>query len=216
MKTLLSFSLLLVFLFGCMDDSYCLTSPDVQITKYSTSPNWVKLPDVPGHWVELPDVPGQVFGSKTGYSTSKLIKGKKGGHIKLNVKIKRLGHEFGDFVVKAKVKVDKHSFPDDEERLFTITMDPIYAFLKISPSPNTLYKHITVDWEIKGIDVSEINPDTFDYLYYGDNNDVLETVKKQLIVDFDKHKIKVKKGIIYPTTTKNSPGGTRYGFVNRR
>jgi len=207
MKTLLSFSLVLLLLLGCVDDSSNLTSPDVQINPQSTSPNWVKLPGVPG----------QGFDFETGYSTSKLIKGKRGGEIKLKVKIHQHGNVFGNhFEVKAKVKVEKHSFPDDEERLFTITMDPNYAFLKISPSPNTLYKHITVDWEIKGIDVSEINPDTFDYLYYGDNNDLLETVKEQLIVDFDKHKIKVKKGIIYPTTTKNSPRGTRYGFVNRR
>ncbi|MCH7774419.1 MAG: hypothetical protein IH784_08450 [Bacteroidetes bacterium] len=203
MKTLLSFSLLLVLLFGCMDDSSNLTSPDVQINPQSTSPNWVKLPGVPG----------QGFDFETGYSTSKLIKGKKGGHIKLNVKIKRLGHEFGDFVVKAKVKVDKHSFPDNEERLFTINMDPYNAFLKISPSPNTLYKHIKVDWEIKGIDVSDINPDTFNFFYVGDNNEMLETSKAKLTVDYIRHKIKVKKAVIDPTTTEDTPGGARYGFT---
>ncbi|MFB3056152.1 MAG: hypothetical protein ACE1ZQ_03185 [Ignavibacteriaceae bacterium] len=95
-------------------------------------------------------------------------------------------------------------------------MDPDNSFLKISPSPNTLYKHIHVDWEIKGIDVSGIDPDTFDYLYVGDNMEILDTYKQELTVDYDKHKIKVKKGIIYPTPTENSPGGTRYGFVNRR
>jgi len=189
-----------------MDNSSDLTSPDEQITNQSTSPNWVKLPG---------DL-GQGFGVETEYFASKLIKGKKGGHIKLKVKIKRPGHEFGDFVVKAKVKVEKHSFPDEEERMFTITMDPDNAYLNISPSPNTLYKHITVDWEIKGIDVSEIDPETFDYLYVGDNNEILTTENQKLTVDYDKHKIKLKDGIIYPTTTEKSPGGTRYGFVNYR
>ena len=191
-KKFLSLLVLPTLLFvGCMDNSSDLTSPDEQITNQSTSPNWVKLPG---------DL-GQGFGVETEYFASKLIKGKKGGHIKLKVKIKRPGHEFGDFVVKAKVKVEKHSFPDEEERMFTITMDPDNAYLNISPSPNTLYKHITVDWEIKGIDVSDINPDTFDFIYIGDNNEILETVKLHLTVDYNKHKIKVKKGIIYPTLT---------------
>ena len=205
MKTFLSLLVLPALLFvGCMDNSSDITSPDEQITKQSTSPNWVKLPGDPG----------QGFGVETEYTASKLIKGKKGGHIKLKVKIKRPGHEFGDFVVKAKVKVEKHSFPDDEERLFIITMDPDNAFLNISPSPNTLYKHITVDWEIKGIDVSDIELETFDYLYVGDNKDILTTLKQELTVDYDKHKIKLKKGIIYPTATEDSPDGTRYGFVH--
>ncbi len=205
MKITLTTLLLSAFLLvGCMDNSSDLTSPDAQINQQSTSPNWVKLPG---------DL-GQGFGVETGYIASKLIKGKKGGHIKLKVKIKRPGHEFGDFQVKAKVKIEKHSFPDDEVKLFTITMDPDNAYLNISPSPNTLYKHITVDWEIKGIDVSDITPETFDYLYFGDNNECLTTVNQQLTVDYDKHKIKLKKGIIYPTTTEYTPDGTRYGFVH--
>ncbi len=202
LTTLLLSALLLV---GCMDSSSDLTSPDVQITQQSTSPNWVKLPGEPG----------QGFVVETQYSASKLIRGDKGGTIKLKVRLHQHGSEFGDhFEIKAKVKVEKHSFPDDEERLFTITMDPDYAYLNISPSPHTLFEHVTVDWEIKGIDVSEINPDTFDYLFFGDNNVSLTTVNHQLTVDYDKHKIRVKKGIIYPTPTEESPSGTRYGFVN--
>ncbi len=207
MKTTLTTLLLSVLLLvGCMDNSSDLTSPDAQINQPSTSPKWVKLPGDNG----------QDFSDESEYSASKLIKGNKGGHIKLKVKIKRPDHEFGDFVVKAKVKVEKHSFPDNEERLFTITMNPDIAFLKISPSPKTLYKHIHVDWEIKGIDVSGIDPDTFDYLYVGDNKEILDTYKQELTVDYDKHKIKVKKAIIYPTLTEDSPSGSRYGFVNRR
>ena len=201
LTTLLLSALILV---GCMDESSNLTSPNTQITQKSTSPNWVKLPGDKG----------QDFSVESEYSAQKLITGKDGGVIKLNVRIERPGHEFGDYVVKAKVKVEKHSFPDDEEILFTITLDPDNAYLNISPSPNTLYKHITVDWEIKGIDVSDIDPETFDYIYIGDNNDILSTSKQHLTVDYNKHKIKVKKGIIYPTTASNSPGGSRYGFVH--
>jgi hypothetical protein len=185
-----------------MDNSSDLTSSE--INQQSTSPNWVKLP---GNL-------GQDFGVETAYTTSKLIKGNIGGVIKLRVRLHQHGSEFGDhFVVKAKVKIAKHSFPDDEERLFTITMDPDNAYLNISPSPNTLYKHIHVDWVIKGIDVSGIDPNTFDYVYIGDNEEILDTYKQQLTVDYDKHKIRVKKAVIYPTTTEETPNGTRYGFV---
>jgi len=202
--TLTTLLLLALVLVGCADDSSFLTSSESQFNQQSNSPNFIQLP------ADL----GSGFGVETEYSASKLIKGNKGGHIKLKVKIRRPGHEFGDFQVQAKVKVEKHSFPDDEEILFTITMDPENAYLNISPSPNTLYKHITVDWEIKGIDVSDIDPETFDYIYIGDNNDILSTSKQHLTVDYNKHKIKVKKGIIYPTTTSNSPVGARYGFVH--
>jgi glycerophosphoryl diester phosphodiesterase len=205
MKTLL-FSLLFstILLIGCANDSTDLTAPDSQITQKSTSPNWVKLPGDKG----------QNFSVESEYSAQKLITGKDGGVIKLNVKIKRPGHEFGDFIVKSKVKVKKHSFPDNEERLFTITLDPNNAYINITPSPNTLDKHIKVSWMIKGIDVSDINPNTFDFFYVGDNNEMLETSKEELTVDYDKHKIKVKRAKIHPITSKNSPGGSRYGFVH--
>lgn len=205
MKTLLS-SLLFsaILLIGCVNDSSNLTAPDSQITQKSTSPNWVKLPGDKG----------QKFSIESEYSAQKLITGKDGGVIKFNVRIERPGHEFGDFVIKAKVKVKKHSFPDDEERLFTITLDPNNAYINITPSPNTLDKHIKVSWMIKGINVSNINPDTFNFFYVGDNAEMLETSKEELIVDYNKHKIKVRGAKIHPNTSKNTPGGTRYGFVN--
>ncbi len=205
MKTTLTTLLLSAFLLvGCMGDSSDLTSPNVQINQQSISPNWVKLPN---------DL-GQGFSVETEYSAQKLIKGELGGVINLLVKIKRPDHEFGDFEMEVKVKVEKHSFPDNEERLFTIIMDPNNAYLNILPSPNTLLKHIKVDWEIEGIDVSNIDPNTFDFLYVGDNNEVLETSKEEITVDYSKNKIKVKGAIIYPTTNEDTPGGSRYGFVH--
>ncbi len=201
LTTLLLSTLLLV---GCMDNSANLTSPDVQSTNNSTSPNRVKLPGDNG----------LDFSDESEYSASKLIKGHKGGTIKLKVRLHQHGSEFGDhFEIKAKVKVEKHSFPDNEERLFTITMDAENAFLNITPSPNTLYKHITVDWEIKGLDVSDINPETFNFFYVGDSNEMLETSKQELTVDYIRHKIKVKKAVINPTTTEDTPDGARYAFT---
>jgi hypothetical protein len=203
-NTLTALLLLTLLLVGCMNDSSDLTSPDSQITQQSTSPNWVNLP---------PDL-GQGFGVETEYSAEKLIKGEDGGVINLFVRIRRPGHEFGNFVFRARVKVRKHSFPDDEERLFTITMDPDNAYLNISPSPNILDKHIKVSWMIKGIDVSNINPDTFNFFYVGDSNEMLETSNEELIVDYNRHKIKVRGAKIHPTHPEHSPDGTRYGFVH--
>ena len=205
MKTLIFLVIFAALLLvGCSDESSFLTAPDSEFTQQSATPNWIKLP------ADL----GQGFGVETEYSASKLIKGNLGGEIKLNIRIHQHGHEFGDhFEIKAKVKVEKHSFPDNEERLFTIIMDPDNACLNISPSPNTLDKHITVDFEIKGIDVSDINPDTFNFFFIGDSNEMLETSKKDLKVDYNKHKIKVKKAVINPTTTEDTPPGVRYAFI---
>lgn len=204
MKTIL-FSLLFstIILIGYSNDSSNLTSSDEQITQKSTSQNWVTLPGDKG----------EDFSVDSEYSAQKLITGEDGGVIKLNIKIKRPDHKYGDFEIKTKVKVEKHSFPDNEERLFTITLNPNYAYLNISPSPNTLYKHIKVDWEIKGIDVSDINPETFNFFYVGDSNEMLETTKEVLAVDNNKHKIKVKNAVIDPTTTGDTPDGAWYGFT---
>ena len=201
--TLTTLLLSVILLVGCADGPSSLTSPEAQINQQSNSPNWVNLP------TDL----DQGLGVETEYSAEKFINGRRGGHIKLKVKIKRPGHQFGDYEVKAKVKIAKHSFPDDENILFTITMDPNNAYLNISPSPSTLYKHIKVDWEIKGIDVSGITPENFDFLYVGNNSEMLETAKLHLTVDYNKHKIKVKKAeIIAPTD--QTPDGARYGFVH--
>jgi len=204
MKTLISLAILAtILLFGCVDDSSDLIAPDSQITQKSTSPNWVKLPGDKGKDFSV--------GSK--FSAQKLINGEDGGVINLNFKIKRPGHKFGDFEINTSVQVEEHSFSDNEERLFTITINPNNAFLNISPSPNTLDKHIKVDWEIKGFDVSNINPNTFNFIYVGDNNEIMETSKQELKVDYNRHKIKVKKAVIYPTTTEDTPPGVRYAFV---
>ena len=192
-----------LILMGSMDNPSDLTSSEAQITKLSTSPNWVKLPGDKG----------KDFSVGSEFSAQKLINGEDGGVIILNIKIKRPGHKFGDFEITANVKVEEHSFPDNEERLFTITLNPNNAFLNISPSPNTLFKHVKVDWEIKGIDVSDINADTFNFFYVGDSNEMMETSKDELTVDYNEHKIKVKKAIIDPTATGETPDGVWYGFT---
>ena len=201
--TLGIFVLSALILVGWTDNSSDLTPSDAQIKRLSTSPNWVKLPGDKGKDFSV--------GSK--FSAQKLINGEDGGVINLNFKIKRPGHKFGDFEINTRVQVEEHSFSDNEERLFTITLNPNNAFLNISPSPNTLFKHVKVDWEIKGIDVSDINTDTFNFFYVGDGNEMMETSKDELTVDYKKNKIEVKKAIIDPTATGDTPDGAWYGFT---
>jgi hypothetical protein len=201
--TLTTLVLLALLLLGCSDDSTFPTSSDSEFTQQSNSPNYLNLP------TDL----REGLGVETEYSAEKLINGDEGGVIYLFKWIRRPGHQFGNFFIWAKVKVDAHSFPDNEQRLFTITMDPDYAYLNITPSPNTLFKHIEVDFIIKGIDVTDINPETFDFYYIGDNNEMLETSKNRLRVYYNWHKIQLEGGIIFPTTPEETLGGTRYAFV---
>ncbi len=203
MKTLLSllvFSVLL--LVGCMDNSSGLASPDVQITQQSNSPNWIKLP------TDL----GQGFSVETEYSAEKLIKGNTGGMIKLDVIIPRPGNPLGDFEVHAKVNVQKNSFPANDNRTFTVSLDPEYCMLNITPSPSTLDKQLVVDLYVKGIDASQINPDTFGFIFVGDNSEIMETESETLQFNIEANWFRVKNAIII-TPTDLTPAGSRYAFA---
>ncbi|MCH8033370.1 MAG: hypothetical protein IH950_06385 [Bacteroidetes bacterium] len=203
MKTLLFLLVFSALLFiGCTNNSSDLTSPDAQITQQLYSPNWIKLP------ADLE----QGFGVETEYSAEKLIKGKNGGYILLDFVIHRPGNELGDFTAHAKVKVRKNSFPAQEYRTFTVSLDPEYLILNITPSPSTLDKQLVVDLYVKGIDVSQINPDTFSFIFVGDNTEILNTESESLLFNSRANWIKVMRAeIIAPTD--ETPSGARYAFT---
>jgi len=173
LTTLLLSALVLV---GCADDSSILSSPETQITQQSNSPNWVKLP------ADL----GQGFSVETVYSSEKLIKGKTGGMIKLDVVILRPGNPLGNFEVHAKVTVQKNSFPEQEYRTFTVSLDPEYGILNITPSPSTLDKHLVIDLFVKGVDAAQINPDSFGFIFVGDNSEIFNTEPETLLLSSKK------------------------------
>ena len=196
LTTLLLSALVLV---GYADDSSFLTSPETQNTQQS---NFIQLPADLGHG----------FGVETEYSASKLIKGKKGGMIKLDVVIPRPGNPLGDFVVHAKIKVKKNSFSANENRTFTVSLDPEYCILNITPSPSTLDKQLVVDLFVQGVDVSQVNPDTFGFVFVGDNSDIMETESETLQLNGQANWFKVKEAeIIAPTV--DTPPGARYSFI---
>ena len=203
MRTTLTTFLLSAFLLvGCAEDSSFLTSPETQISQQSNAANLIKLP------TDL----GQGFSVETEYSADKLINGKNGGMIKLDVIIPRPGNPLGDFVVHAKVKVQKNSFSANENRTFTVTLDPEYCLLNITPSPSTLDKQLVLDLFVQGVDVSQVNPDTFDFIFVGDNSEIMETESGTLQLNSEANWFKVLGAeIIAPTD--QTPDGARYGFA---
>ena len=199
LTTLLLSALVLV---GCADDASFLNSPETQITQQSNSPNFIQLP------VDL----GNGFGVETDYSVEKLISGKTGGLIKLDVIIPRPGNPLGDFEVHAKVTVQKKSFPANENRTFTVSLDLEYCMLNVTPSPSTLDKQLIVDLYVKGIDASQVNPDTFGFIFVGDNNEVLNTESGTLQFSVEANWIRVKGAEIIASTYPTPPG-IRYAFI---
>jgi len=199
LTTLLLSALLLV---GCADDSSFITSPQTQISEQSNSPDWIKLP------ADL----GQGFSVETVYSTEKSIRGKNGGNLILNVSISRPDNPLGDFQVHAIVNVQKNSFPQNENRTFTVSLDPEYCLLTITPSPNTLDKQLVVDLFVEGVDVSQVNPDNFGFIFAGDNNEIMETESDILQLNVEENWFKVRNAIIIAPTDQ-TPIGARYGFA---
>lgn len=200
LTTLLLSALVLV---GCADDSSFLTSPETQNTQQSNSPNFIQLP------ADL----GLGFGVETEYSASKLIKGNTGGMIKLDVIILRPGNPLGDFEIHAKLTVQKNSFTANDNRTFTVSLDPEYCMLNITPSPSTLDKQLVIDLYVEGIDVSDINPETFSFIFIGDNSKILETTNEQLIVDYDENMVMVLNAWIYPLASVDILPDSRYGWI---
>ena len=203
MRTTLTTLLLSAFLLvGCSDDSTFITSPETQIGHQSNSPNWIKLPA---------DI-SQGFSVETVYSTEKVIRGSAGGMIILDVTIPRPNNPLGDFAVHAKVTVQKNSFPRNENRTFTVSLDPDYCLLNITPSPNTLNKQLVVDLFVEGVDASQVNPDTFGFIFVGDNSEILETESDNLQLNVEENWLKVRNAIIL-ASTDDTPEGARYGFA---
>ncbi len=196
--TLTTLLLLALVLVGCADDSSLITSPETQNTQQSNSPNFIQLPTD--------------LGDETEYSAEKLIKGNTGGMIKLDVIIPRPGNPLGDFEVHAKVIVQKNSFPAEENKTFTVSLDPEYCLLNITPSPSTLDKQLVVDLYVKGIDAKQINPDTFGFIFVTDNSDIMETESGTLQFSVEANWFRVKGAeIIAPTDV--TPPGARYSFI---
>jgi hypothetical protein len=200
MRTTLTTLLLSAFLLvGCANDSSFLTSPETQISQQS-------------NFINLPTDLGQGFSVETVYSADKLINGKRGGMINLNVVIPRPGNSLSDFEVQAKVYVQKNSFSANENRTFTVSLDPEYCLINITPSPSTLDKQLVVDLFVQGVDVSQVNPDTFGFIFVGDNSEIMETESETLQFNSEANWIKVNEAEI-SAPTDETPDGARYAFV---
>ena len=81
-----------LILAGCAEESSLINNPG--IPSYNETPNWIQLPTDISKGLSI----------ETLYSASKLIKGNKGGDVKLNINIRRPGHQFGDFRLRQRLK----------------------------------------------------------------------------------------------------------------
>ncbi|MGB5893536.1 MAG: hypothetical protein WBG58_05105, partial [Ignavibacteriaceae bacterium] len=95
---------------------------------------------------------------------------------------------------------------------FTVSLDPEYCILNITPSPSTLDKQLVVDLFVDGVDVSQVNPDTFGFVFVGDNSEIMRTESETLQLNSKENWLKVRNAII-SAPTDQTPPGVRYAFV---
>ena len=166
MKTLLFLSLLLVLLFGCMDNSSDLTSPDVQINQQSNSPNWIQLPDKEGMSVE------------NKFSVTEYIDVENGGELIIDETYS--GGPYGEVKVIAKFKIYENTVP--EPLMVTMTIDNESGAIGFSPStifnrPSDLYV------KFEGLDLSNVDPDNVQFINQTPDNNVYPVQYESLDID---------------------------------
>ncbi len=184
MKNLLTLSLATLLLFvGCNQDSD-VTSP--------TNPE-LKL-------ISLPQS-SSGLSVETLYTESMDINGEYGGEFTANFSYQ--GGPFGQVTVESELEFDRNSFQGTVE--ITQTLDSEFAALKFGPSMQ-FNKDVELDLIITGLDLSNVNPNTLDFVYI-DENGTIE------YVDYDKIIMDASTGTI-EVDDADLTHFSRYGFVN--
>ena len=71
---------------------------------------------------------------------------------------------------------------------------------------------LVVDLFVQGVDVSQVNPDTFGFIFVGDNSEIMGTESETLQFSIKANWFRVKAAeIIAPTD--QTPPGARYAFI---
>jgi hypothetical protein len=200
MKAILFTALAVIFfVVGCVERPTQITSPDESNNSFS--------------FLKLSGSKTGGLGVETVYSTSKIINGAAGGSIQLNGFESRPGNQFGDFEVHINIDVPQNSFPSSEFRLFTVSLDDQYALLYITPSPHTLYQQLIIDFEVSGIDVSEVTPENLGFMFISDDNDAFPTETNNYFIHNENNSITIVDAVIANDTTILP--GSRYGWVRK-
>ncbi len=203
MKTLLlTTSFLLIFVYGCVDRSTQITSPDEGNASRSIS--FLKLPD---------DLKTGGLNIETTWSTSQYINGGTGGTIHLDIFQSRPGNYLGDFEVHATIDVAPNSFPANQQWLFTVSLDDENAVLNITPPPTYLENQLLIDFYVRGIDVTGVTPETLGFCFISDDDDVIPTESTTYTINPFNNSITIENAVI-PGGITPLPG-SRYGWVRK-
>jgi len=186
MKTL--FSLLVVsllFWVGCQESSR-IVEPE---TDQTLTPNWIELPKNISHSSSI----------EMEFSASKNIDGKRGGEIILD---RHYIGPNGEVKIIAKLKFDKGSF--NGKQLITMTVDDVNGTVTYSPSMN-FNKPAELYLKLEGLDLTGINPEDIDFVYFSPSGEIGSVVYKEIKVDIQSGILELKEGKI--------PHFSRLGFT---
>ncbi len=138
---------------------------------------------------------------ETLYTESMNINGKYGAEFTAYFSYQ--GGPFGQVTVESELEFDSYSFQGTVE--ITQTLDSEFAALKFGPSMQ-FNRDVELDLIITGLDLSNVNPNTLDFVYI-DENGTIE------YVDYDEIKMDASTGTI-EVDDADLTHFSRYGFVN--
>ena len=188
MKKLLTLSLLSFLLFfGCNQDSE-VTSP------VNNSPNsQLKLISLPA--------PSGGLGVETLVTRYKEIDGHDGGEFEADFRYQ--GGPYGYIDVDSDLDFDDHSF--EGTKVISQTLDTDFALITFGPSMQ-FNKSVEYDLRIEGLDLSNVNPETLDFVYIDANGNMYSVDYDYVTMDASSGMLKVKNAELNHFS--------RYGFVN--
>jgi len=188
MKKLLTLSLFSILLFfGCNQDSEVIT-PDNNSTNQQ-----LKLISLPA--------PSGGLAVETLVTKYKEIDGDDGGQFETEFSYQ--GGPNGLVTVKSKLDFKEDAFEGIKNISQTLNTD--FAAMTFGPSMQ-FNERVKVDLRIEGLDLSNVDPNTLDFVYIDSNGTTHFVDYDDLTMDVSKGRLDVDNAIL--------PHFSRYGFVN--
>ncbi len=211
------FTALTLFVIGCSEESNMLSPVNNVNTNVKTpEPNWIMLPlsntDANGSSLMAKPLTGQnkwndaesyeQIGSGVILFAAKYIEDHKGGTIKIDEKIS--GGPFGEIDVNVELKFPKDAFIGNKN--ITLALETSFGTTTFSPHA-TFEKCAVYNAEIRGLDLSGINPSDIDFVYKTEKGKYEFIDKSKIEVDLKEGKLKVRDAKL--------PHFSRYGFIRK-
>jgi hypothetical protein len=182
-KKLIIIAAILSLLTGCSENLQ-VNEPQVGTT---AGPNWITLPQRSGG-----------LSTENSFSVTKEIKGKDGGELRIN---EYYNGPNGEIKIIAKLKFDRNAFIGTQD--ITMTIDDVNGTVTYSP-PMSFVKPAHLELRFEGLDLSEINTDSVDFVYH----DPLGFFGP---IDYRELKVEIPRGVLELKDGK-IPHFSRYGF----